>query len=227
MKKSKQPKLKVRRHEVTEKPKAAIPPRKRTSIAGKFLLYAIGRCDTVTYNGKVQKKSYHIWHAMLQRCYDPRWHTRYPAYIGCTVSKPWLKYSTFERWFDKHYVEGYHLDKDILIPGNREYGPATCCFVPRYINMLLTDSKRARGKYPQGVSLHSDGTRLAVQMLRYGKKTHLGTFKLSSVAAASECYTKAKRAYIREVAEAAFSDKLIAKNVYRALITLSKVGVFK
>lgn len=46
-------------------------------------------------------------------------------------------FSNFAEWFDKHHVEGWELDKDILVSGNRTYSPETCCFVPHEINVLF------------------------------------------------------------------------------------------
>lgn len=70
-------------------------------------------------------KSYSIWAAMLQRCYSGE----NKAYDDCTVCDKWLNFQDFAEWFDKHHVEGYHLDKDIKVKGNRIYSPDTCMFV--------------------------------------------------------------------------------------------------
>lgn len=40
-----------------------------------------------------------------------------------------------ENW--KPHMEGWHLDKDILLKGNKVYSPETCAFVPAKINSLL------------------------------------------------------------------------------------------
>lgn len=49
----------------------------------------------------------------------------------------WKYLSNFKKWYDEHYVEGWHLDKDILMQGNKFYSPETCCFVPFEINVLF------------------------------------------------------------------------------------------
>ena len=46
-----------------------------------------------------------------------------------------------KEWFDNPvngYKEGYSLDKDILVKGNKIYSPETCCFVPQDVNILFT-----------------------------------------------------------------------------------------
>jgi hypothetical protein len=48
-------------------------------------------------------------------------------------------------WQDKH------LDKDLLIRGNRVYGPDTCIFVSLLVNSFMTESTASRGEWPIGV----------------------------------------------------------------------------
>ena len=45
-----------------------------------------------------------------------------------------------------------HLDKDILIKGNKIYSPQTCCFVPENLNSLITKNDSIRNNLPIGVS---------------------------------------------------------------------------
>lgn len=59
-----------------------------------------------------------------------------PTYEGCTVCDEWLYFSNFKKWFDENYIEGFQLDKDIIIRGNKVYSPQTCCFVPKEINII-------------------------------------------------------------------------------------------
>lgn len=72
-----------------------------------------------------------------------------PAYKGCSMAEEWHTASNFKEWFDEHYIEGYELDKDILIPGNKHYSPETCVFVPKQVNTFLkrgnTDGKNIQG----------------------------------------------------------------------------------
>lgn len=68
------------------------------------------------------------------------------------MDEAWHDFSDFERWFSEHHIEGFHIDKDILTPGNKVYGPENCIFVPQALNSLLTAHGAARGLYPLGVS---------------------------------------------------------------------------
>lgn len=80
---------------------------------------------------------YSHWMSMLKRCYDTNHLKHYPTYEMCSVCEEWRQLSNFKEWFDKNYVEGWQLDKDILVKGNKEYSPETCCFVPQEINKLF------------------------------------------------------------------------------------------
>ena len=84
---------------------------------------------------------------MFKRCYDENWLEKHPTYIDSEVCDEWLKFSSFLQWHHANYVEGWHLDKD-LFGGGKLYSPATCCFVPGYINRFLT--KRGSGVIKRG-----------------------------------------------------------------------------
>ena len=58
----------------------------------------------------------------------------------------------FEKWFDKNHIEGYHLDKDLLIQGNRVYSSETCCFIPAYINALIVEKSKSVDGCEAGVT---------------------------------------------------------------------------
>lgn len=158
-------------------------------------------------------RSYHIWLLMLRRCYEESSLKREPTYIGCSVCDDWLLFTNFKEWYDKHFVEGFHLDKDILVKGNKVYSPDTCCFVPQEINNLLTKRQRERGKFPIGVHKTSDKV-FRIIISKEGKEERVGKFR--SVSEAFNAYKAAKEAHIKYVAEK-YKDT-IEERVYDALI---------
>lgn len=98
---------------------------------------------------------YTKWENMLARCYYPIT-SRYSAYggRGVEVCDEWLNFQNFAKWFDDNYIDGWHLDKDILGDGML-YSPDVCRFVPQEINNVLVDShENSSLKYslPLGVS---------------------------------------------------------------------------
>ncbi|WJS31144.1 hypothetical protein [Escherichia coli] len=46
-------------------------------------------------------------------------------YHDVTISTEFSNLSLFLKWHEVNYVEGWHLDKDILNPGAREYSDPT------------------------------------------------------------------------------------------------------
>lgn len=159
--------------------------------------------------------SYRRWSNMLQRCYDKDFHIKKPTYAECTVCKEWLRFSSFKKWFDKNYVDGYVLDKDILVKGNKVYSPDTCCFVPAALNSLLTKRDYHRGNYPIGVQKPPRGRFFASIHLN-GMTKKIGRY--DTIEEAFEAYKQAKEKHIKEVAEKYYSDGKITERVYDALM---------
>lgn len=103
---------------------------------------------------------YFVWKGVLSRVYATNYENpNLRTYVDCTICEEWHYASCFKTWYDINFVSGWHLDKDILVRGNKEYGPNTCAFVPTYINNLFTDSSRNRGEWPIGVHKTSRATK--------------------------------------------------------------------
>lgn len=138
---------------------------------------------------------YGKWTNMLKRAYSEKLHKRFPTYKDVTVCKEWHLFSNFKKWMEAQDWENKELDKDILYPNNKIYSPKTCCFVSRDLNTLLNDNSRARGEYPQGVSLRKDIGKFQSIISRDNKMKRLGYFNTSEKA--SQAYLLAKIEYIK------------------------------
>ena len=161
-------------------------------------------------------KSYVKWNAMLQRCYNEKELSKHKTYVDCIVSEDFKYYSKFKEWFEKQIgcdQEGWHLDKDILVKGNKVYSAETCCFVPQEINCLIHTGKSYRGLLPQGVVLSSNKKRYRARVSMCGKYYDQGTFDTPEEAFMK--YKEVKEAYIKEVADK-YKD-VIDHRVYKAL----------
>lgn len=90
------------------------------------------------------KEIYNAWANMLKRCYEPSVQEKHPTYIGCTVSDEWLCFSNYHRWYVENYIEGFHIDKDKKVLGNKVYGPDTCLFISRQENNEIAVAKKYR-----------------------------------------------------------------------------------
>ena len=82
----------------------------------------------------VHTPEYSHWHDMICRCYNEKRLKKFNTYYDCTVCDEWMNFQTFAGWFSENYIEGYELDKDIKIKGNKEYSPDACMFVSRFDN---------------------------------------------------------------------------------------------
>ena len=125
----------------------------------KRKLHGVGINDVLgsakTRNVPPYKAHYYtVWQSMLKRCYSPKEQSKLlmQSYIGCTVDPRWHYLSNFKQWYDEQGdVTGKQLDKDIISPGNKVYGPDTCFFVSSQLNSFFTKRQNDRGKYPIGV----------------------------------------------------------------------------
>lgn len=96
--------------------------------------------------------AYDCWVSMLLRCYDPIAVKKRPTYIHVTVCEEWRGFMAFRSWWMDNQVEGWQIDKDLLIFGNKEYRPEACVFIPQWLNTFMCDQENRRGEWPIGVS---------------------------------------------------------------------------
>lgn len=191
----------------------------RSHIKGHGCLYCsrkkeVGFCDMIHVR---DLKSHHVWEGMIERCYfKPR--ARNASYKDCSICEEWLIFSNFHKWFydpQNGYIEGYDIDKDLLIKGNRIYSPATCCFLPPEINKVFIKQKKANGNLPVGVRQIKSG-RFIARVSKHGKLHRLGTFDTPEEA--FNAYKTTKEQHIKELAELYFKEGKITEKVYQALI---------
>lgn len=180
------------------------------------LIHGIFICDIQSELNGIMFKYYNIWYEMIRRCYCINYKTKKPTYNGCSVCNEWYILSNFKKWFDKNYIENYHLDKDIIIDGNKVYSPDTCCFIPQYINSLFNDNKRSRGKYLLGVFWSIDHNKFRSLLSIYNKQIHLGYF--DNELDAHNAWLKAKREYARKLAIDAYMNNEIDERIMNAII---------
>lgn len=138
---------------------------------------------------------YAIWNGVLGRCLSDRVKAKNKSYEKCNVHEDWKYFSKFKSWAEPLFVEGYQLDKDILVIGNSLYGPETCAFVLRYINNLVMNvnntsrfSKYGNSNLPLGVTYKQKSSdmlcelskpfeaRCSASILDYKKDPSLGFF---------------------------------------------------
>lgn len=119
---------------------------------------------------------YDKWRGILKRCYDEAELKKRPKYRGCYICGEWVYFSNFKAWMEKQDWEGKHLDKDLLIYDNKEYGPNTCLFVDPRVNTLLNPATRVN-KLPVGVSFNKKMRKYTAQIQDINSRVlYLGQF---------------------------------------------------
>ena len=193
---------------------------KRGNVKDRFLpkIFDEGYVgDSITKINGVKLREYLIWYSMLRRCYDEKVLIKQPTYNGCSVSKYFKSYSNFKIWCTNQVgFENidWHLDKDILVKGNKVYSEDTCVFVPQEINNIFIKNNAKRGEYPIGVSYHKGMDKLCVVLNKFNNPHYLGYYQC--VEEAFLVYKRAKETYIKEVAEK-WKDQIDIK-VYNAMM---------
>ena len=186
--------------------------------------FGVGYMGEGKYRSKENGKTtriYKTWQSMLQRCYDKKYHEKRPTYIGCAVDKYWHNFQNFAKWYEENYytIEGerMHLDKDVLVKGNKVYSSETCIFVPQTINLLFTKRNNARGESVIGTSLKNGKYKVECHIINLktgkSKKEYLGYYDTQEKA--FEVYKQYKEKYIKEVADH-YKDQ-IPEKLYQVL----------
>ena len=169
--------------------------------------------------GGVHTKEYVLWKSVLQRCYSDNSKKKQPTYEGCEVSDNFKSYEYFYEWCHKQVGfsnQSWHLDKDLLIKGNKVYSENTCVFIPQEINKVLTKSDKTRGKHPIGVSWHKrDKAFISRVHKNKGVSEWLGYF--NTELEAFNAYKTAKEAFVKEQANE-WKDQ-IDPRAYEALMS--------
>lgn len=137
---------------------------------------------------------YRTWAAMIGRCYNAKVQARQATYIGCSVTPEWRVFSVFKAWMEKQDWEGKHLDKDLLLPGNKVYRPETCVFVSPFINGMLT---RLRGQRGFHWNKHAKQFQVQGTIMGSGKRVTIGY--ADNILDARAMYLAHRKEYIREV----------------------------
>lgn len=180
------------------------------------LVFGIGKSYSDKYKIREHGKKtpqYAAWENMLARCYYDKT-SRFSAYggIGVRVCDEWLVYENFAKWYDKNYVDGYHLDKDLLGNGLL-YSPENCCYIPQKLNGVFVVSTKNVGKLrshlPTGVRPQSSG---------FVSATREGSNYFKTQEEAHIDYLTRKWDYVRELATDMYRWTEIPERVYQAVL---------
>lgn len=177
--------------------------------------FGVGPFIAKGYREERHTKEYEDWNSMLKRCYVGL--SSETSYRDVGVYEEWHNFQNFAKWCTSQPFfgeEGYALDKDLLVKHNKEYGPTTCCYIPREINSFI--KRKRMNDLPLGVDIGKDyngGTHFRAQAREFGKNIYLGKFH--TVEAAFQVYKAHKEGLAKELAEKWFGK--ITEEAYEAL----------
>lgn len=192
--------------------------KKNKKVCGKGLNDADYNVIVTSY---IDKKTVKVWECpyykrwveMLRRCSEKE-QKRQPSYKGVDCCEEWLTFSNFKAWMETQDWQGKHLDKDLLVEGNKVYNPVNCVFVEPLINGFILDNKSTRGDLPLGVHIIKGGYIIAQCTDPFKiRKRHLGTFKTPEEA--HQAWKARKHQYSVELAN---SEHVTDKRVREVLL---------
>ena len=156
------------------------------------------------------------WSQMMVRGYSKAYLKNQPTYGNVSVCSEWHCFSVFLDWFKGNYIEGFHLDKDLLQVGSeyKIYSPNTCLFLDRKMNNFIVIRGNNNKHGVGGISSYSNNIwRAECTEFNTGVKLLLGTFKTKEEARQSYIDFKIKQidcAKIYMKNQGHYSDEIIS-----------------
>lgn len=202
---------------------------KRKNVKNPYFLVVCGVGMTgnkyPTWKDGKHTKEYDAWQNVLLRSYDEKVKEKYPTYKDVTCCEEWLLYDNFYEWlheqenYDKwHDNDGWHLDKDILIKGNKMYSPNYCCLVPYNVNKLFVKHELHRGDLPIGVTRCNNRDGFVARCMNpiTGERDYIGYYETPKQAFLA--YKLYKEKLIKKIAKMEHSKCNITKRCYEAMM---------
>lgn len=183
-------------------------------------IYGIGFLGEGPYQPKNCGINYTRWVSMLDRCYNPE-NSKSEYYENCFVVEEWHNFQNYMSWavlqkgFDR---KGWQIDKDLLRGDNPCYGPETCVFLPRDLNMALIVHRRAGNTMGTGVYYHEKNKKYIARTAQTNKNkstTYIGSYDTPEEAYL--VYKEYKEKFVKELADK-FKEDLSEKayeNLYK------------
>jgi hypothetical protein len=167
---------------------------------GKYICRVKGRsAKDGGYRAGCRTLEYVFWESMMKRVYNHQNECMVRNYSDVSVCEEWHNYQNFAEWCQTQtgFKMGFHLDKDLLLEGNKVYSPTTCCFIPPHLNAAITGMKHTNTTGYTGVVLTDTGRFLAGITMN-GVGINLGTYDTKQQA--SLMYKSIKNAYVNSLA---------------------------
>jgi len=89
---------------------------------------------------------------MSEKMTPRRWMCKFgeihPSCQKVRRTSTWLSFMRFREWWTENHVDGWQLDKDLLVLNNKTYSPDACIYIPQWLNKFTVDAAAARGLLP-------------------------------------------------------------------------------
>lgn len=164
---------------------------------------SLGYLGDGLYDSINSPKAYRSWVNMFHRVHNPPTDRVKRCYSDVTISNEWYCFQDFAKWYVAFQNNlptvnfSWYLDKDLLVPGNRSYGPDVCCLIPNAINCVLGDCAINRGSLPMGVAKIGNKYRANCRNIHSSISEVIGDY--DTVKEAWEAYWLVKFQSIQEV----------------------------
>ncbi|MBM0416274.1 hypothetical protein [Aeromonas veronii] len=167
---------------------------RRKPVHGVGINDAMFVAQIVIDGQRVCHPAYRAWVGVLRRSLSQKMKKVNQTYSDVHVCAEWTVFTNFLSWWRKNHTRDWHLDKDLLKPGNKIYGPDACVYVPQWLNLLTVDHRAGRGKWPLGVHFNSGKQMFRAELTARGKRKHLGYF--DNPQSAYDAYRNAKLEHV-------------------------------
>lgn len=174
-----------------------------------------------TLNGKLTKE-YNAWEGILHRSFDKKLKEEHPTYKDVSCCEEWLFYPNFYEWLHKQenfqkWLDGarWAVDKDIIIKGNKTYGPEFCCLVPMEINTLFASQTKGDSSY---IGVCKNHNKFIASSCGFGYRTNRYIGSYDTEFDAFVAYKQYKESLIKRIAQDEYSNGNITKRCYDAMM---------
>lgn len=178
---------------------SAMSTSRRRKVFGVGVNDADYTVKPTTQYGRLACPAYKSWINMLMRAFSESYQNRQPTYAGSSICEEWLSFMSYRAWWESHYKQGWHLDKDFINPGNKHYHPDNCIFIPQWLSNIVSGHDAGRSRLGMGVSLDIRSNAIIARYTNptTRKKVYLGSFETAQLAA--DAYQKAKIEAVMEL----------------------------
>lgn len=166
--------------------------------------------------GKVKCPAYVAWESIMRRAYDPDHLAQYPWNKGTSVSKDWMRFSTFLSWWKKNNTDGWIVSNSV-IDDKKEYSAESCCFIPEWLKAFSRIKASRKVALPTGVGKSGGRFQASCGNPKTGKVEYLGSFRDAASARSAYLSKKLEWALILKI-----KMDMIDERIYPRVVEIIK-----